>query len=138
MTLQRQVFLKEFLARHPGLKEYREMTLQVGELSRLPPAEIDGHQIDSLQPSKKYTKKLNTAIRTLKNHRDSLLRFVAYASLHPGFTNAQHANMEHYNTAFKKPFRAGNNLLKKDRILGRLNTQFSGRIEWYLEEPMLI
>ena len=46
LTLKRKEKLTSFLILHPELKKYREMTLLVGELSRLPYDKIDGHQIE--------------------------------------------------------------------------------------------
>lgn len=45
--------------------------------------------------------------------------------------------MEYYNIKFKEPFEKGNNLLKKERVMGRLTTQLSGKIEWFLEEAII-
>ena len=46
--------------------------------------------------------------------------------------------MESYNKKFKEPFESGNNLLKKEQVLGRLNTQLSGKVEWFLESEVVI
>ena len=110
------------------------MTLMVGELYRKDVSQIDGHQIRDLEEKKHYSAKLNAAIRTLKTHEVEILRFVDYFTTHPELLPAQRASMEYYNSRFKKPFRRGNNLLKKYRLLGRLNAQLEGKIEWFLEE----
>ena len=138
LTPKREELLESFLLAHPALKIYREMTLTLGELSRLPPEEIDGHQIDDLHESPLFSRKLNTAIKTIKKHEKNILRFVDYFTRHPELKKAQRSNMEYHNKKFKQPFESGNNLLKKERILGRLNTQLSGKIEWYLDEEVII
>ena len=138
ITLKRKELLDEFLTTHPELKIYRDMTLLLGELSRLPVEEIDGHQIDNLHENSSFSKKLNTAIKTIKKYKSYILQFVDFFKKNPELSKAQHSNMEYYNLKFKNPFKSGNNLLKKERVLGRLDTQLSGKIEWYLEEEVII
>jgi len=85
-----------------------------------------------------YSKKLNTAIRTIKKHEANILRFVDFFKQNPELSKAQRSNMEFYNKKFKEPFESGNNLLKKERVLGRLNTQLSGKVEWFLENEAVL
>jgi len=137
LTLKREERLTSLLTCHPELNKYREMTLLVGEISRLPLDEIDGHQIKDLEENASYSKKLNAAIRTIKKHEENILRFVEFFKQNPGLSKAQRSNMEFYNKKFKEPFESGNNLLKKERVLGRLNTQLSGKVEWFLENEVV-
>ena len=138
LTLKRDEKLCSLLIGHPELRVYREMTLMVGEISRLPYDKIDGHQIKDLEENASYSKKLNAAIRTIKKHEANILRFVDFFKQNPGLSKAQRSNMEFHNRKFKEPFESGNNLLKKERVLGRLNTQLSGRIEWFLDNEAVI
>jgi len=138
LTLKREERLASLLTKHPELNKYRKMTLLVGEISRLPLDEIDGHQITHLEENSSYSKKLNAAIRTIKKHEENILRFVDYFKQNPELTKAQRSNMEFYNKKFKEPFESGNNLLKKERVLGRLNMQLSGKVEWFLENEVVI
>ncbi|MBA7626905.1 hypothetical protein ES703_34363 [subsurface metagenome] len=138
MTPKRKDLLEMLLSAHPDLKIYRELTLLLGELSRLPVEDIDGHQIDDLHENPSFSKKLNTAIKTIKKHKDNILRFVDFFKQHPNLLKSQRSTMEYYNQKFKQPFESGNNLLKKERLLGRLHTQLSGKIEWYLDEEVVI
>jgi len=137
LTLKREEKLASLLTSHPDLTKYREMTLLVGEISRLPLDEIDGHQIKDLKEDPSHSKKLNAAIRTIKKHEEDILRFVEYFKQNPGLSKAQRSNMEFYNKKFKEPFESGNNLLKKERVLGRLNTQLSGKVEWFLDNEVV-
>ena len=138
LTLKRKEKLTSFLTLHPELKKYREMTLLVGELSRLPYDKIDGHQIEELREHPLYSKKLNTAIRTIKKHEVNILRFVDFFKQNPELSKAHRSNMEFHNKKFKEPFESGNNLLKKERVLGRLNMQLSGKVEWFLDNEAVI
>ncbi len=137
VTPKRKERLASLLTSHPELKTYREMTLLVGEISRHPLDEIDGHQIKELAEDPKYSKKLNAAIHTIKKHEDDILRFVEFFKKNPELSKAQRSNMEFHNKKFKEPFESGNNLLKKDRVLGRLNTQLSGKVEWFLDNEVV-
>ena len=137
VTPKRKERLTSFLTFHPELKTYREMTLLVGEISRLSLDEINGHQIRDLAESSIYSKKLNAAIRTIKRHEDDILRFVEFFKQNPELSKAQRSNMEFHNKKFKEPFESGNNLLKKERVLGRLNTQLSGKVEWFLDNEIV-
>ena len=138
LTLKREEKLSSLLIDHLELRVYREMTLMVGEISRLPYDEIDGHQIEELRENPSYSKKLNAAIRTIKKHEANILRFVDYFKQNPELSKAQRSNMEFHNKKFKEPFESGNNLLKKERVLGRLNTQLSGKVEWFLDNEAVI
>ncbi|MFX1257944.1 MAG: hypothetical protein ACFFAN_08800 [Promethearchaeota archaeon] len=138
MTPKGKALLEMFLNVHPYLKIYRKMTLLLGELSRLPVEDVDGHQIDELCDNHPFSKKLNTAIKTIKKQKDSFLRFVDFFKQHPKLLKSQRSTMEYYNQKFKRPFESGNTLLKKERLLGRLHTQLSGEIEWYLDEEVVI
>ncbi len=137
VTLKRQERLTLLLTGHPELKKYRKMTLLVGEISRLPSGDIDGHQIKDLEEDSTQSKKLNAAIRTIKRHEGNILRFVEFFKQNPELSRAQRSNMEFHNKKFKEPFESGNNLLKKERVLGRLNTQLSGNVEWFLDNEVV-
>ena len=137
VTLKRKERLASLLTSHPELKKYRKMTLLVGEISRLPPDDIDGHQIKDLEEDSTQSKKLNAAIRTIKRHEDDILRFVKFFKLNPELSRAQRSNMEFHNKKFKEPFESGNNLLKRERVLGRLNSQLSGNVEWFLDNEVV-
>jgi len=138
LTPKRKEKLALLLTFHPELQTYREMTLLVGEISRLSLNKIDGHQIRDLTESSAYSKKLCAAIRTIKRHEEDILRFVELFKQNPELSKAQRSNMEFHNKKFKEPFESGNNLLKKGRVLGRLNTQLSGKVEWFLDNEVVI
>ena len=130
MTEERQQCLERFLSRYPELRIYREMTLQVGEIYRLPIDQIDGHQIADLQERPSFSKKLNTAIQTLKKHAPQIYRFVDVFKRNPDLPKRCRSSMEWYNVRFKTPFKAGNNLVKKERLMTRLRMQLHGHVEW--------
>lgn len=138
LTQKRKEKLELFLNTYPELQIYRNITLMVGEIYRLPIDKIDGHQIDDLKESPNFSDKLNTAICTLKKHKAKILRFVEVFKKYPNLPKACRSNMEYYNLRFKKPFKRGNNLTKKERLISKLNMQFYGKVEWFLEDKVLV
>lgn len=134
LTDKRKQRLNAFLIEYPALQEYRDMTLLVGEIYRRDVAEIDGHQIDDLVPRSRYSLKLQTAIRTLKAFKDSILRFVEVFKKEPALTKACRANMEHYNTKFKAPFRHGLNRTKHEHLIAKLRLQLGCEVRSFFNE----
>jgi hypothetical protein len=127
---ERKERLERFLNRYPALRVYREMTLQVGAIYRLPVEKIDGHEIAGLEIKPFFSEKLKTAIQTLKDHAAQIYRFVDVFKLHPGLPKRCRASMEWYNPRFKTPFKKGNNLLNKGHVMTRLQMQLHGHVEW--------
>ena len=134
LTDKRKERLSAFLTEYPALQEYREMTLLVGEIYRKNVADIDGHQIDDLVPRSRYSSKLQTAIRTLKAFKDSILRFVKVFKIDPTLAKACRANMEHYNMKFKAPFRQGLNRTKHGHLMAKLKLQLGCEVRSFLNE----
>jgi hypothetical protein len=138
MTPKRQERLDAFLNRYPELGIYRTMTLQVGEIYRLPAEQIDGHQIHDLEERSSFSERLNTSIRTLKKNAENILRFVDLFKKYPGLSKKCRASTEWYNVRFKHPFKAGNNLVKKERLLARLQAQLHGDVSWRILEAVMV
>jgi hypothetical protein len=138
LTFKRQERLDAFLNRYPELSAYRTMTLQVGEIYRLPAEKIDGHQINDLVEQPSFSERLNTAIRTLKKNAENILRFVELFRKHPNLPKKCRASTEWYNVRFKNPFKAGNNLVKKERLMLRLQAQLHGNVTWRMAETTTI
>jgi hypothetical protein len=111
---ERKERLERFLNQYPELRIYREMTLQVSAIYRLPIEEIDDHEIVDLEIRPFFSEKLRTAIQTLKKYAMQIYRFVDVFKQYPGLPKRCRATMEWYNTRFKTPFKAGNNLRKKN------------------------
>jgi len=124
--------LNAFLAKYPALQEYRDMTLLVGEIYRKNVVEIDGYQIDDLVSRPDYSSKLQTAIHTLKAFKNSILRFVEVFKRNPSLAKVCRANMEHYNTKFKAPFRHGLNRTKHSYLIAKLQLQLECEVRAFL------
>lgn len=127
-----EALIEEFLGQHPALREYREMTLLVGEIYREPYTLVDGRQIDALTQKKKYSDKLNTAITTLKKYKSEIIAFAKVFLEHPELTKACRANMEWLNKRVKASFKSSLNRQSLDHIINRMQLQLSGEVRNFI------
>lgn len=124
--------LRKFLGKHPSLREYREMTLMVGEIYREPYHLVDGHQIDALTQKPRYSDKLNTAIATLKKYKSEIIAFAGVFLAHPELGKACRANMEWLNKQVKAPFKASWNRQSLEHVIDRMELQLGGEIRNFI------
>ncbi len=124
--------LKDLLDRHPSLKEYREMTLMMGEIYREPYHLVDGRQIDALTQKPYYSDKLNTAIATLKKYKSEIIAFAKVFLEHPELGKACRANMEWLNKRVKAPFKASLNRQSIDHVINRMELQLGGEVRNFI------
>jgi len=134
LTPKREQRLNEFLAKYPSLREYREMTLLVGEIYRKSIHDIDGHQIDDLVIKSYYSQKLQTAIRTIKKFKTAILRFVDAFKANPSLKKSCRANMEHFNFRFKAPFQKGLNRTSQKTLQAKLQVQLGCEVRFFTKE----
>ena len=136
MTNERIIALKEFLTKYTFLKEYREMILQVGGIYRKNIDEITGDEIDGLIIKKFHSKKLKTAIKTLKKFKNAILRFTEVFKTDPSIAKSCRANMEYFNLRFKEPFKHGNNLTSKKNLIAKLILQLKCEVRFFIEKKI--
>ena len=132
VTPKVEAIIEEFLKQHPTLREYREMTLTIGEIYREPYKVIDGRQIDALTQKKNYSDKLNTAITTLKKYKSEIIAFAKVFLEHPELGKACRANMEWFNKRVKAPFKASLNRQGLDHIVNRMQLQLGGEVRNFI------
>jgi len=132
MTEAAEEHLCKFLERHPSLREYREMTLMVGEIYREPYHLVDGRQIDALTQKPEYSDKLNTAIATLKKYKSEIKAFAEVFLKHPELGKACRANMEWLNKRVKAPFKASLNRQSLDHVINRMELQLGGEVRNFI------
>ena len=136
MTEERKIALKNFLAKYPSLKEFREMTLQVGGIYRKKIDEITGDEIDGLVAKIYYSGKLKTAIKTIKKFKKAILRFTEVFKTDPSLAKSCRANMEYFNPRFKEPFKHGNNLTSIKHLIAKLKLQLKCEIRFFIEKKV--
>ena len=132
MTDAAEEHLEKFLERHPALREYREMTLMVGEIYREPYELVDGHQIDALTQSPDYSDKLNTVIATLKKYKSEIIAFAKVFLEHPELGKTCRANMEWLNKRVKAPFKASLNRQSLNHVINRMELQLGGEVRNFI------
>lgn len=131
LTPARKQQLDDFLLQYPEISEYRQLTLQMGEIYRLSPEEVDGHQIDNLVCKDHYSSKLQTVITTIKKFKSSILRFTTVFRDHPELPKAARANMEYLNPRVKAPFEAGRNCTGQILLFSKLQLQLNCEIRFF-------
>jgi len=134
LTIEREKFLKKFLAEYPELLEYRQLTLQVGDIYRAEIKDIDGHRIDNLSMKSYYSSKLKTAIKTLKKFKNAILRFSEVFRKDKSLGKACRANMEFFNRVVKAPFEKGLNRTKPNNVKNKLQLQLNCEVRLFPEK----
>ncbi|KKL66424.1 hypothetical protein LCGC14_2145130 [marine sediment metagenome] len=127
-----KTLIEEFLKQHPTLKEYREMTLMIGEIYRESYNLVDGRQIDALTQKKNYSNKLNTAIATLKKYKSEIIAFRRVFLEHPELGKTCRANLEWLIKRVKAPFKASLNRQSLDHIVNRLQLQLGCEVRNFI------
>lgn len=132
LTTEGKKRLNGFLRKYPALNEYREMTLQLGEIYRVDTNDIDGHRIDKLRIKDYFSKKLKTAIHTIKRFKKAILRFTEVFKKDKTLSKSCRANREFANKAFKAPFRAGLNRTKINTTINKLQLQLGCEVRVFV------
>ena len=123
MTVKQNELLEQVLSKYKALKEYRNMTLSIGELYRKEISEITGSQIDNLVLKNYYSEKLKSAIKTIKKYKFSIIRFVTTFKNKPKVAKVCHSSMEHLHNKVKLPFKFGYNRCKLETVTNKLQIQ---------------
>jgi len=132
LTVDRAKMLTKFLTQYPTLQQYRDLTLTIGSIYRLPLPLLKDQIIDDLQIQENWGEELKTAIMTLKKNRDSILRFRAFFEKYPKLPKKCRANTEYLNLKLKKVFQSGLYLKGWDRLENELELQMGGEIRNFL------
>ena len=130
MTSDRMNLLTTFLESYPELKEYRDMTLSIGEIYRDPIPKIDGHQIENLNIKPYYSDKLQAAIKTIKKFKNSIIRFSSVFKDNTNLAKTCRASMEYFNNKFKAPFKKGYNRSSISTLQRKLSVQLGSNVQF--------
>lgn len=133
MTDKRKDRLNEFLLEYPELQEYRSITLSIGEIYRQSVHLVDGHQIDDLEIKSYYSERLQTAIKTIKKFKDSIIRFSTVFKNNPRLAKICRPSMEYFNKKFKLPFKKSFSRCNQITIEAKLRAQLSCEIQFSLD-----
>ena len=133
MTIERARLLTKFLNSYPELNSYRELTLTIGSIYRLPLNLIHENIIDDLIPKRNWGSELQACIKTFKRKSGAIFRFVDFFKQNPDLPKRTRANMEYQNRPVKQIFRSGNNLKSMPRIENELRLHLGGQVRNMLE-----
>lgn len=126
LTDKRKGILDEFLETYPSLSCYRDLTLRIGSLYRLPLESIISEIIFGIEADKNWGDELKACIDTFKRYHAAILRFQDFYNRNPDLPKRCRANMEYRNTGIKKVIGSGNNLKSVTRISNEIQLQFGG------------
>jgi len=132
LTPERATLILNFLTRYPALQSYRDLTLSVGSIYRLPLEFVKDQLIDELIIRPEWGEELKTAITTIKKHKEEILRFREFFQRHPTFPKRCRANTEYLNPLFKAIFRTGKYLKGWGRLENEIEMQLGGEVRNFI------
>lgn len=125
--------LDSFLSSHPLLLPYRELTLRVGSIYRLPLIEVLDSLVDDIETHPDWGEKLHTTIKTFKKFRPSVLRFRELFLKYPNLPKRARCNTEYINNPIRSFFSAGSYLKKRSRIMNELKLHYGCTVRNFVE-----
>ena len=132
LNLDRVKLLTRFLAIYPELQPYRDLTLSMGSIYRLPLTLLKDQLIDQLPIREEYSDDLKTAIATIKKHKAEILRFREFCQKNPKLPKKCRANTEYINQHFHEIFQSGLYLKEWNRLENEIELQMGGQVRNFI------
>jgi hypothetical protein len=133
LTPERAQLLCEFLQKYPELEPYRDLTLSVGSIYRLPPELVTPILPESLPDHEEWGNELHACIKTFKRWASAIVRFKTVFGSVKKCPKRLRANMEYQNPLVKRLFRTGNNMKGLSRIEKELQLHLGGEVRNFLQ-----
>lgn len=133
LTPKRANVLHQFLIKYPELNCYRDLTLSVGSIYRLPNELVSDHLILDLPIDSKWGKELKACLTTFKKWAHAIIRFKIFFENHKDLPKRLRANMEYQNPKVKKIFKSGNNMKGLRRIENEVQFNLGGEVRNFLK-----
>jgi hypothetical protein len=133
LTLKRVKILTQFLSKYPHLQCYRDLTLSVGSIYRLPNELVSSRLILDLPENPKWGPELQACLSTFKKWANAIIRFKKFFENHQGLPKRLRANMEYQNPKIKRIFRSGNNMKGLTRIQNEVQFNLGGEVRNFLK-----
>jgi transposase len=118
----------KFLQEYPELSAYRDLTLSIGSLYRLPLALVKNNLITDLPYNNGWGSDLKAIIKTIKRLFPAVLRFRGFFERNPDLPKRCRANMEYQNVKVKQVFRSGKYLKSIKRVCNELHLNIGGEV----------
>ena len=128
VTEKRTELLKVFLEQHPELQSYRDLTLRIGSIYRLPEDQIKEEIISGIKIRSEWGSEIVACLKTLRKHSAAVFRFRDFFSKHPELPKRCRSNMEYQNRTVKRIFRSGMYLKSMNRIQNELQLHLGGQV----------
>ncbi len=128
LTVKRAQLLMKLLESYPELNSYRDLTLTIGSIYRLPQNMIHENLIIDLYPQANWGPELHACISTFKRRIAAIFRFRDFFDTNPDLPNRCRSNMEYRNVGVKQIFRSGKNLKQMARIQNELKLHLGGQV----------
>ena len=125
---KRARLLTKLLQMYPELESYRDLTLTIGSIYRLPQNMIHDNIINDLRPQTNWGPELHACISTFKRKSAAIFRFRDFYEKNPDLPKRCRANMEYQNRCVKQIFRSGKNLKQMTRIKNELRLHLGGQV----------
>lgn len=129
---KRADLLLNFLHQYPELQKYRDLTLSIGSIYRLPIELINSKLIDECPVDPEWGNELKACLNTLKRNTASIFRFRNFFEKNPNTPNKCRANMEYQNIHVQRIFRSGNNMKCLNRIKMEMQQHLGGEVRNFL------
>lgn len=128
LTPKRARILITLLTKYPELSTYRELTLAIGSIYRLPNILVNPLIITDLPINPKWGNDLKACLTTLKHNVGAVVRFRTFYANHPNAPRKCRANMEYKNRKVRRIFGSGNYMKKMNRIENEMKMHLGGEI----------
>lgn len=132
LNSKRAEFLTQFLTKYPELNSYRDLTLSIGSIYRLPNEFVYTKMLDSLPISPEWGNEIQACISTLKRYSASIFRFKGFYAKHKNAPKKCRANMEYQNVKVRHIFGSGNYLKNMNRIQNEMQQQLGGVVRNFI------
>ena len=133
LTEERSKLLISFLKKYPELAIYRELTLRIGSIYRLPLDKVLDSLITTIKIREEYGPDLKTCLNTFKQHYRAIFRFRDFFITNPEMPRRSRANMEFNNRPVKKIFGSGLNCKSIGRIENELKLHLGGDVRNFIK-----
>jgi hypothetical protein len=128
LTIERAQLLTKLLNTYPELDSYRDLTLTIGSIYRLPQKMIHENLINDLIPHPNWGPELHACISTFKRQSAAIFRFRDFFEKNPDLPKRCRSNMEYKNVGIKQIFRSGKYLKRMARIENELKLHLGGQV----------
>jgi hypothetical protein len=132
LTLKQAEILTRFLRQYPQLNQYRDLTISIGSVYRLPIELVNPALIHDCPINPNWGDELHACLSTLIKYADAMFRFKTFFEKYPNAPKKCRANMEYQNVKFHQLFGVGNYMKGMNRIEREIQQHLGGVVRNFL------